>query len=54
MHVVGACHKCWINIKWSNDMTTEEKVEGVHKDGSVGEIRQYNKQKSCNLGENTE
>ena len=28
------------------------KVEGVHKDGLVGEIRRYNKQKSCDLGEN--
>ena len=27
-------------IKWSNDTTTEEKVEGVHKDGLVGEITQ--------------
>ena len=29
VHVVGACHKCRINFKWSNDTTTEEKVEGV-------------------------
>ena len=36
VHVVGARHKCWINIKWSNDTTTEEKVEGVHKDGLAG------------------
>ena len=51
VHVVGACHKCRINFKWSNDTTTEEKVEGVHKDGLVGEI---SKQKSCDLGENAE
>ena len=38
-HVVGACHKCPINFKWSNDTTSEGKVEGVHKDGLVGEIR---------------
>ena len=37
VHVVGACHKCRINFKWLNDMTTEGKVEGVHKDGSVGD-----------------
>ena len=54
VHVVGACHKCRINFKWSNDTTTEEKVEGVHKDGLVGEIRRYSKQKSCDLGENAE
>ena len=54
MHVVGACHKCRINFKCSNDTTTENKVEGVHKDGLVGEIRRYNKQKSCDLGENAE
>ena len=54
VHVIGACHKCRINLKWSNDTTTEEKVEGVHKDGLVGEIRRYNKQKSCDLGENAE
>ena len=54
MHVVGACHKCRINFKWSNDTTTEGKVEGVHKDGLVGEVRRYNKQKSCDLGENAE
>ena len=54
VHVVGACHKCQINFKWSNDTTTEGKVEGVHKDGLVGEIRRYNKQKSCDLGENAE
>ena len=51
MHVVGACHKCRINFKWSNDTTTDE---GVHKDSLVGEIRRYNKQKSCDLGENAE
>ena len=40
VHVVGACHKCWINFKWSNDTTTEEKVECVHyKDGLFGEVR---------------
>ena len=54
VHAVGACHKCRINFKWSNDTTTEEKVEGVHKVGLVGEIRRYNKQKSCDLGENAE
>ena len=54
VHVVGACQKCRINFKWSNDTTTEGKVEGVHKDGLVGEIRRYNKQKSCDLGENAE
>ena len=54
VHVVGACHKCRINFKCSNDTTTEEKVEGVHKDGLVGEIRRYSKQKSCDLGENAE
>ena len=54
VHVVGACHKCRINFKWSNDTTTEEKVEGVHKDGLVGEIRRYSKQNSCDLGENAE
>ena len=54
VHVVGACHKCWINFKWSNNTTTEEKVKGVHKNGLVGEIRWYNKQKSCDLGENAE
>ena len=32
-------YKCQINVKWSNDPTTEEKVEGVHKEGMVGEIR---------------
>ena len=54
MHVVGACHKCRmtrINVKRSNDTTTEEKVEGVHKDGFVGEIRRYKKNKSCDLDE---
>ena len=35
-------------------MTTEEEVECVHKDGLVGEIRWYIKQKSCDLGENAE
>ena len=54
VHVIGACHKCWINLKWSNDTTTEEKVEGVHNDGLVGEIRRYNKQKRCDLCENAE
>ena len=29
-HAVGAFYKCRINFKWSNDTTTEEKVEGVH------------------------
>ena len=28
VHAVGACHKCRINVKWSNDTTTKEKVEG--------------------------
>ena len=46
-----ACHKCRM---WSNDTTTEEKFEGVHKDGLVEEIRRYNKQKSCDLCENAE
>ena len=27
VHVFEACHKCRINFKWSNDTTTEEKVE---------------------------
>ena len=31
-----------------------EKVEGVHNNGLVGEIRRYSKQKSCDLGENAE
>ena len=22
VHIVGACHKCQINFKWSNDTTT--------------------------------
>ena len=51
MHVVEACHKCRINFKWSNDTTTEGKVEDVHKDSLDGEIRWYNKQKSCDFGE---
>ena len=51
MHVVRACHKFWINYKWSNDATTDEKVKG---DGLVGEIRRYYKQKSCDLSENAE
>ena len=36
MHVFEVCHKCRINFKWSNDTTTEENVECVHKDGLVG------------------
>ena len=54
VHVIGARHECRINFKSSNDTTTEEKVEGVHKDGLVGEMRRYNKQKSCDFGENAE
>ena len=54
VHVVGACHKCRINFKWSNDTTTEENVEGVHKDGLAGEIGRYNMQKRCDLCENAE
>ena len=45
---------CRINLKWSNDTTTEEKVNCIHKDGLVGEIRRYNKQKSCDFCENAE
>ena len=51
MHVFEECR---INFKWSNDTTIEENVECVHKDSLVGEIRQYNKQKSCDLSENAE
>ena len=40
-----------LTLSGQNDTTTEEKVEGVHKDGLAGEIGRYNKQKRCDLCE---
>ena len=54
VHVIGACYKCQINFLSGQTTRPEEKVEGVHKDSLVGEIRWYNKQKRCDLCENAE
>ena len=50
VHVVGECHKCRINFKCQTTRPQRKKSRAF----LVGEIRRYNKQKSCDLGENAE
>ena len=54
MQVIGAGHKCRIRVKWSDGTTTDETVRGIDKEGLVGEMRRYNKRKSCDLDEDAE
>ena len=37
VQVIGAGHKCRIRVKWSVGTTTDETVQGIDKEGLVGE-----------------